>query len=75
MRLKIVAQLLGRNKYSIEKLVRLKVPGLCLVEDLADVVDRLLDGLDPCGWSGSSTSWPSIKIVVVGPPPSPRGTC
>jgi hypothetical protein len=48
--LKIVAQLPGRNKYNIDKLVRLKVPGLCLVEDLADVVYQLLDGSDPCGW-------------------------
>jgi hypothetical protein len=47
--LKIVAQLPGRNKYNIDKLVRLKVPGLCLMEDLA--VYRLLDGPDPCGWS------------------------
>jgi hypothetical protein len=42
-----VAQLPGRNKHSIEKLMCLKVPGLCLVEDLADVVDRLLNGPDP----------------------------
>jgi hypothetical protein len=46
-----VAQLLGRNKYSIDKLVHLKVPSLCLMEDFTDVVDWLLDGLDPCGWS------------------------
>jgi hypothetical protein len=51
MCLKVVAQLPGRNKYSINKLVRLKVPGLCLMEDFADVVDRLLDGSDPCAWS------------------------
>jgi hypothetical protein len=49
--LKIVAQLPGCNKYNIDKLVRLKVPSLCLMEDLTDVVDRLLDGLDPYGWS------------------------
>jgi hypothetical protein len=49
--LEIVAQLPGRNKYSINKLVRLKIPGLCLMEDLADVVDRLLYGLDPYGWA------------------------
>ena len=47
MCLKIVAQLPGRNKYNIDKLVCIKVPGLCLMEDLANVVDRLLDGLDP----------------------------
>ena len=46
-----MAQLPGHNKYSIDKLVRLKVPGLCLMEDLADVVDWLLDGSDPYGWS------------------------
>jgi hypothetical protein len=43
-----VAQLPGRDKYSIEELVRLKVPGLCLMEDLADIVDRPLKGPDPC---------------------------
>jgi hypothetical protein len=37
--LKIGAQLPGRNKYSLDKLVHLKVPGLCLMEDFADVVD------------------------------------
>jgi hypothetical protein len=46
-----VAQLPGRNKYSIDKLVHLKVPGIRLMEDLADVVDRLLDDSDPYGWS------------------------
>jgi hypothetical protein len=46
-----VAQLPGRNKHYIEKFVRLKVPGLRLVEDLADVVDRPLNGLDPGSWS------------------------
>jgi hypothetical protein len=49
--LEIVAQLPRRNKHSIEKLVRLKVPGLRLMEDLADVVDWLLYGLEPYGWS------------------------
>jgi hypothetical protein len=51
MCLEVVAQLPGCNKYSIEELVRLKVPGVCLMEDLADVVDRPLNGLDPCSWS------------------------
>jgi hypothetical protein len=41
-----VAQLPGRNKHNIEKFVRLKVLGLRLVEDLADVVDQPLNGLD-----------------------------
>jgi hypothetical protein len=31
--------------------VHLKVPGLCLVEDLADVVDRPLNGPEPGSWS------------------------
>jgi hypothetical protein len=44
-------QLPGRNKHNIEQLVRLKVPGLCLMEDIADVVDQHLYGLDPYGWS------------------------
>jgi hypothetical protein len=48
--LKIVEQLPRYNKHSIDKLVRLKVPGLRLMEDLADVVDRLLYGPDPYGW-------------------------
>jgi hypothetical protein len=46
--LEIVAQLPGRNKHNIDKFVRLKVPGLCLMEDLADVVDLPLNGPDPC---------------------------
>ena len=33
-----------RNKYGIDKLMRLKIPGLCLVEDFADIVDWPLDG-------------------------------
>ena len=45
--LKVVAQFPGRNKYCIDKLMRLKIPGLCLVKDFADVVDWLLDGPDP----------------------------
>src|SRR6185437_13810665 len=47
MCLKIVAQFPRRNKYGIDKLMRLKIPGLCLVEDFADIVDWLLDGPDP----------------------------
>ena len=37
--LKIMAQFPGRNKYGIDKLMRLKIPSLCLMEDFADVVD------------------------------------
>ena len=42
--LKVMAQFPGRNEYGIDKLMRLKIPGLCLVEDFADKVDWLLDG-------------------------------
>jgi hypothetical protein len=42
MCLKIVAQLSGHNKYSIDKLVHFKVPSLCLMEDFTDVVDWIL---------------------------------
>ena len=42
--LKIVAQFSGRNKDGIDKLMRLKIPDLCLVEDFANIVDWLLDG-------------------------------
>src|SRR6185312_5641443 len=45
-----MAQFPGCNKYGIDKLMRLKIPGLRLVEDFTDVVDRLLDGLDPGAW-------------------------
>jgi hypothetical protein len=31
--------------------VCLKVPGLCLMEDLADVIDRPLNGPEPCSWA------------------------
>jgi hypothetical protein len=35
-----------RNEYSIMELMRLGIPGLCFMQDLADVVDWLLDSLD-----------------------------
>src|SRR6185437_3082361 len=47
MCLKVMAQFPGCNKYGIDKLMRLKIPGLCLVKDFADIVDWLLDGPDP----------------------------
>jgi hypothetical protein len=47
MGLKVVAEFSGRNEYSIKKLMRLRIPGLCLMKDLTDVVDWLLDGPDP----------------------------
>jgi hypothetical protein len=46
--LEIVAQLPRRNKHIIKEFVRLKVPGFCFMEDLADVVDRPLNGPHPC---------------------------
>jgi hypothetical protein len=71
--LKIVAQLPGRNKYIIKKLVCLKIPGLCLMEDLADVVDRLLDGFGPLWLVPApqtprlpSTSWWSDHHLLLG---------
>jgi hypothetical protein len=51
MRLEIMEQLPGRDKHSIEEFVRFKVPGFCLMKDLADVVDWPLDGSNPCSWS------------------------
>jgi hypothetical protein len=44
--LEIMTELPGRDKYSIKELMRLRIPGLCLMKDLADVVDQLLDSLD-----------------------------
>jgi hypothetical protein len=46
MCLEIMAQLPGRDQHSIEEFVRLKIPGFRLVKDLADVVDRPLNGPD-----------------------------
>jgi hypothetical protein len=48
VRLEIMTQLPGRDQHGIEKFVCLEVPGFCLVEDLADVVDRLLDSPGIC---------------------------
>jgi hypothetical protein len=48
VRLEIMAQLPGRNKHSIEEFVRLKVPSFRLMKDLTNVVDRPLNGSDPC---------------------------
>jgi hypothetical protein len=44
--LEIMTELPGHNGYSIKGLMRLRIPGLCLMKDLTDVVDRLLDSLD-----------------------------
>jgi len=37
----------GCNKNGVNELMHLKKPGLCLMEDFADIVDWLLDGPDP----------------------------
>jgi hypothetical protein len=53
-----MAELPGRNEYSIKELMRLRIPGLCLMKDLADIVDQLLDSLDFASWTGSfSLCW------------------
>jgi hypothetical protein len=39
-----------QKSWSIEQFMRFKVLGLRLMEDLADVVDRPLNGLGPCSW-------------------------
>jgi hypothetical protein len=51
--LEIVMEFPGRNEYGIKELMRLRIPGLCLMKDLADVVDRLLDSPDSASWTGS----------------------
>jgi hypothetical protein len=49
----VVAEFPGRNEYGIKKFMRLRIPGLRLMKDLTDVVDRLLDGPDSASRSGS----------------------
>jgi hypothetical protein len=51
--LEIVMEFPGCNEYGIKELMRLRIPGLCLMKDLADVVDRLLDGPDTASRTGS----------------------
>jgi hypothetical protein len=56
--LEIVTEFPGRNEYSIKELMRLRIPGLCFIKDLADVVDLLMDGSDPASRTGSfCLSW------------------
>jgi hypothetical protein len=56
--LEIMVELPGCNEYSIKKLMHLGIPSLCFMKDPADVVDRLLDGLDLASGTGSfSLSW------------------
>jgi hypothetical protein len=52
----VVTQLPGGDEDCIKQLVDLQVPGLGLVEDLADIVHRTLDGPDPPRGSGASIS-------------------
>jgi hypothetical protein len=56
--LEIMAELPGRTKYSIKKLMRLKILGLCFMKNLTDIVDWLLDSLNFTSEIGSfSLSW------------------
>jgi hypothetical protein len=56
MSLGVVAQLPGGDEDCIKQLVDLQVSCLGLVEDLTDVVHRILNNPDPVGGSGASTS-------------------
>jgi hypothetical protein len=74
MDLKIMAELPGCNEYSIKELMRLGISGLCPMQDLADIVDRHLDGLDFASETGSfSLSWglagPQVFWFFPGPGP------
>jgi hypothetical protein len=66
--LEIVAELPGCNEYSIMELMRLGIPSLCLVQDLADVVDRLLDGPE------SVTRTGPFSLSGDSPAPRPSGS-
>jgi hypothetical protein len=56
--LEIMAELPGRNEYSIKEPMRLRIPSLCFMKDLTDVIDRLLDSLDFASETRSfSLSW------------------
>jgi hypothetical protein len=56
--LKIVMESPGRNENGVKELMRLRIPGFCLMKDLADVVDRLLDSLDfACRTGSFCLSW------------------
>jgi hypothetical protein len=48
-----VTQLTGCNENCIKQLMHLQVPCLGVIEDLANVVDRALDGPDPLGGGGA----------------------
>jgi hypothetical protein len=49
MSLEVVAQLPGSDEYCVKQLVDLQIPCIGFMEDLADVVHRALDSLDPLG--------------------------
>jgi hypothetical protein len=56
--LEIMIELPRRNEYSIKELMRLRIPSLCFMKDLANVVDRLLDIFDLASGIGSfCLSW------------------
>jgi hypothetical protein len=64
--LEVVAEFPGRNEYSIKKLMRFRIPSLCLMKDLTDVVDRLLDGPDSARRTGSfCLSWGPVRPHAV----------
>jgi hypothetical protein len=56
--LEIVMEFPGRNENGIKEFIHLRIPGFCLMKDLADVVDRLLDSLDfACRTGSFCLSW------------------
>jgi hypothetical protein len=56
--LEVVTEFRGRNENGIKELMRLRIPGLCLVKDLTDILDRFLDGPDSARRTGSfCLSW------------------
>jgi hypothetical protein len=74
--LEVMAELPGRNEYSIKELMRLRIPGFCFVKDLADILDRLLNSFDLASKAGSFTlSWglagPQVFWFCPGSRPDP----
>jgi hypothetical protein len=56
--LKVMAEFPRRNEYGIKKLMLFRIPGLCLVKDLTDVVNWFLNGPDSARRTRSfSLSW------------------
>jgi hypothetical protein len=63
--LEIVMEFPGCNENGIKELMHLRIPGFCLMKDLADVVDWLLDSLDFACWTGSFyLSWGRVGPQV-----------